>query len=256
MLVVVSPAKKLDAQSPTQLKEHSHPLFLEQAKLLAGQLKKMSSKDLQELMKISAKLGELNADRYKSFHPPFHLQNAKQAALMFQGDTYQGLNFHTLKTQEQTYAQKCLRILSGLYGILRPMDLIQPYRLEMGTAWGPELKGNKSANLYQFWKEDISQALNNELKQHSCVVNCSSLEYFKAIDTTKLIRPVVHIVFKEEKNGALKIISFNAKRARGMMARYIIQNRAQEPDELKNFKQDNYRFDKKLSSENELVFIR
>ena len=252
MLVVVSPAKKMDFQTPSDIKEFETPRFLDKAKELAKELKKKSPQDLQKLMGISETLAELNVKRYQTFKPPFSLSNAKQAGLAFQGDTYQGLKFHELDKAHRSFAQKHLRILSGLYGLLGPLDLIQPYRLEMGTKFG--IQG--SSNLYQVWKEQLTSELNKELKGQKALVNCASNEYFSAIDTTKLKAPVITPVFKEEKNGKLKIISFNAKRARGMMARYIIDNKIKDPADLKRFAEDGYSYNEKLSDEHTFTFTR
>lgn len=252
MIVVVSPAKKMDFQGPSEINEHDTPLFLDKAKTLVKELKKKSPADLQELMGISDKLAELNVNRYKNFKTPFSLANAKQAALAFQGDTYQGLEFHDLTKTQRGFAQKRLRILSGLYGVLRPLDLIQPYRLEMGVKFGL----NDAKNLYELWKKDVTEELNKSLKGQKALVNCASNEYFGAVDVAKLKVPVVTPVFKEEKNGKLKIISFNAKRARGMMARFIIENKIQNPEDLKKFSMDGYKFNKELSDETTFTFTR
>ncbi len=252
MLVVVSPAKKLDFQTPTDLTEYEGPLFLDKSKELVKELKKKTRPELQKLMGISESLADLNVKRFNSFKTPFSTSNAKQAGLAFQGDTYQGLEFHTFNKTQRSYAQKHLRILSGLYGVLRPLDLMQAYRLEMGTKFG--IKGQK--DLYQFWRETITQRLNEDLKGTKALVNCASNEYFKAVDTKSLNAPVITPIFKEEKNGKLKIISFNAKRARGMMAKFIIENKIKEPEGLKDFCEDNYKFDPKLSDEYNFTFTR
>lgn len=252
MLIVVSPAKRLDFQTPNELEETSQPRFLSKTKDLIKELRKLSSEDLQELMGISEKLGQLNYDRFQSFKTPFSLKNAKQAGLAFQGDTYQGLEFFKFNKSERNFAQKSLRILSGLYGVLAPLDLIQPYRLEMGTKFG--VKGKK--DLYEVWKEEVTKALNEDLKGHKALVNCASNEYFNAVKTSELKKPVITPVFKENKNGKLKIISFNAKRARGMMAKYIIENKLKDPQDIKDFDLDNYKFNKELSDETTFTFTR
>ncbi|MCO4754814.1 MAG: peroxide stress protein YaaA [Bacteriovoracaceae bacterium] len=252
MLVVVSPAKKLDFQTPSDLAEYETPLFIDEAKLLIKDLKKKSSQDLQKLMGISENLAELNVKRFNTFKPPFTPTNAKQAGLAFQGDTYQGLEFHDFNKSQRNFAQKHLRILSGLYGILRPLDLMQAYRLEMGTKFGAA----GASDLYGFWKEKITEKLNEDLKGQKALVNCASNEYFKAVDTKALKAQVVTPIFKEEKNGKLKIISFNAKRARGMMAKFIIENKLKDPNDLKKFNMDNYKFDPELSDETNFTFTR
>lgn len=252
MLIVVSPAKRMDFQTPNQLESGEQPRFLSKASQLVKELKKMGPEELQELMGISEKLGQLNYDRFQSFKTPFSLKNAKQAGLAFQGDTYQGLEFFKFNKSERNFAQKSLRILSGLYGVLAPMDLIQPYRLEMGTKFG--IKGNK--DLYGVWKDEVTMALNEDLKGHKALVNCASNEYFGAVDVALLKKPVITPVFKEEKNGKLKIISFNAKRARGMMAKFIIENKLKDPEDLKAFDLDNYQFNEELSDETTLTFTR
>lgn len=252
MLVVVSPAKRMDFQTPTDISEHEQPKFLDKASELVKELKKKKPTDLEKLMGISEKLAKLNADRFKSFKTPFSPTNAKIAGLAFQGDTYQGLEFHEFNKSERSFAQKHLRILSGLYGVLGPLDLIQPYRLEMGTKFG--IGENK--DLYGVWKHDITKALNEDLKGKRALINCASNEYFNAVDTKALKAPVITPVFKENKNGKLKIISFNAKRARGMMAKYIIENKLKNPEEIKTFAMDNYKFNKGLSDERNYVFTR
>ncbi len=252
MLIVVSPAKRMDFQPPNELEAGEQPRFLPKTKQLVKELKKKTPEDLQKLMGISEKLGQLNYDRFQSFKTPFSLKNAKQAGLAFQGDTYQGLEFFKFNKSERTFAQKSLRILSGLYGVLGPMDLIQPYRLEMGTKFG--IKGSK--DLYDVWQEDVTEALNDDLKGHKALVNCASSEYFSAVDVKKLKKPVITPVFKEEKNGKLKIISFNAKRARGMMAKFIIENKLKDPEEIKAFNLDHYKFNEELSDETTFTFTR
>lgn len=252
MLVVVSPAKRMDFQAPTPIEEFETPQFLNQAKALAKELQKKSSKDLQKLMGVSEKLADLNVNRFKSFKTPFTPGNAKQAGLAFQGDTYQGLEFHDFNKAQRTFAQRHLRILSGLYGVLRPLDLIQPYRLEMGTKFG--IKGK--SDLYQVWKQEITDSLNEDLKGQKALVNCASQEYFGAIDQERLRTPLITPVFKEGKNGKLKIISFNAKRARGMMAKFIIEQKCKKPEDLKTFQMDRYQFRPELSDKQTYTFTR
>ena len=252
MLVAVSPAKRMDFQTPIDFEGFEQPQFLDTTKVLVKELKKKRPEDLQSLMAISEKLADLNVKRFQNFKTPFTPLNAKPAGMAFQGDTYQGLEFHSLNKAQRSFAQKHLRILSGLYGLLRPLDLIQPYRLEMGTKFGT--KGHK--DLYELWQDNITSALNKDLKGQKALVNCASNEYFSAIDTSKIKKPIITPVFKEEKNGKLKIISFNAKRARGMMAKFIIQERLKEPKDLKAFSMDRYSFQAELSDESSYTFTR
>lgn len=252
MLVVVSPAKRMDFQTPNEIKEHEQPKFLKNSKELISELKKLTPAQIGKLMGISEKLADLNAQRYQSFKTPFTLANAKQAGLAFQGDTYQGLEFHLFNKSQRDFAQKHLRILSGLYGLLGPLDLIQPYRLEMGTKFG--IKGNK--DLYALWRDEITKALNSELAGQKALVNCASNEYFSAVNTKEVKAPIITPVFKEEKNGKLKIISFNAKRARGMMAKFVIENKLKKPEQLKEFAEDRYQFNSELSDDTTFTFTR
>lgn len=252
MLIVVSPAKKLDFETESPTTEFSTPDFLDTSKKLIKDLKKLNSEDISKLMKISKTLGDLNFTRFQSFKTPFTLKNAKQAAYAFKGDTYVGLDFDSFNKAEVKYSQKHFRILSGLYGLLRPLDLIQPYRLEMGTSFGI---GN-SKNLYGVWKDSITEKLNTELKKEKVLVNLASKEYFSAIDFDNLNGQVITPVFKEKKNGVYKIISFNAKRARGLMSQYILKNKVDSVDKLKEFNLDKYKFNAKMSSDNEFVFTR
>lgn len=251
MLCVISPAKKLDFTNAPQIDGES-PAFENKAKELIKELKKLKIDDIAKLMKLSDNLSELNFNRYQSFKFPINKNNSKPAAFVFQGDTYQGLEFAKLNKASQIYAQKSLRILSGLYGILKPLDLMQEYRLEMGTRFAI----NDKKNLYQFWKTEVTNQLNNDLKAHKALVNCASNEYFDCVDKNQIKTTIITPVFKENKNGVLKIISFNAKRARGMMAKYIIENKITEPSDLKKFNVDNYKFDPKLSTQTDFVFTR
>ncbi len=254
MLAVISPAKSLDFECPLATKTYSQPQFLDQAKLLIEELKQLSLQDVAGLMKLSDKLAELNVHRFQSFDTPFTPDNARQAVLAFRGDVYQGLDADTLKQKDFKYAQQHLRILSGLYGLLKPLDLIQPYRLEMGTPFGNQ----RGKNLYQFWGDRVHNALAAELEQQNTafLINLASNEYFKVVQDKKLPYEVITPVFKDCKNGQFKVISFFAKRARGMMARYMIENRIDTPDGLKDFAVDGYYFDKNSSSSKELVFLR
>jgi len=252
MKVVISPAKSLDFDSelPTPLQTES--CFLEEAERLNKVLRKKSPKALKTLMGISDNLANLNYERNQQWERPFTPENARPAVYAFNGDVYQGLDVYTLPQEMIDGMQEKLRILSGLYGLLKPLDLIQPYRLEMGT----KLRQGKHKDLYDFWRKKITQKLNDELAGDKLLVNLASNEYFKAIDTKTLKVPVVDIVFKDFKNGKYKIISFFAKKARGYMTRYIIENDCQSVDDLKGFDHDGYAYSEELSSGNQLVFTR
>lgn len=253
MLTVISPAKTLDFDTPPTTQEHSQPRFLSQSQELIDTLRQMSTADIASLMKLSDKLAGLNVARYETWQTPFNLDNAKQAVLAFQGDVYTGLDAETLNEKQLTFAQKHLRILSGLYGVLKPLDLIQPYRLEMGT----KLDNAKGKDLYAFWGSDIRQSLQAEdAMQDEVLINLASNEYFKAVEAKKLKARIITPVFKDWKNGQYKMISFYAKKARGMMSRYIIKHELQDPDRIKDFDTDGYRFSADMSKKDEWVFIR
>ena len=254
MLMVISPAKTLDFASPSPTSRATAPVLLEQAAELVDTLRDYSPDDLVELMGVSHKLGELNNKRYLDWARPFTKKNAKQALLAFRGDVYTGLDADSFSAADFDFAQQHLRILSGLYGVLRPLDLIQPYRLEMGT----RLATARGANLYDYWDNRITKALNRQLvaSRAICLLNLASQEYFKAVDTAALVAPVVTPVFKDFKNGKYKIISFFAKRARGAMSAYIIKNQIVEPERIKKFSDDGYVYDSKSSSDSEWVFLR
>ena len=251
MMIVLSPSKTLDFETSLSLDAFTTPEFMAEAETLAAVLKQLSPADLSQLMHISDKLAELNHLRYQNWRPPFTLENARQAVLAFKGDVYDGLHAEELTTDELVAAQGCLRILSGLYGLLKPLDLIQPYRLEMGC----RLATARGKNLYEFWENRITDALNAALLEGP-LVNLASAEYFKAVQPKKLKATVVTPVFKDFKNGAYKVIAFYAKVARGMMARFVIKNRIGSVDALKEFSQDGYRFDPDRSTEQNLVFRR
>jgi cytoplasmic iron level regulating protein YaaA (DUF328/UPF0246 family) len=253
MLAVISPAKTLDFETPWKL-DFSQPQFLNESQELINQLKKLSVKDISELMSISEKLSILNSERFLNWHKPFTANNAKPAILAFRGDVYTGLDADSFTKKDFTFAQTHLRILSGLYGLLRPLDLIQAYRLEMGTAF-VNLRGK---NLYEFWNDKITQQLNLELKQQKkpCLINLASNEYWSVVKPANIDADIVTPLFKDQKNGQYKIISFFAKKARGMMAAYIIKNRIKKAEDLKSFDWEGYRFDSKLSKANEWVFTR
>lgn len=254
MLLLISPAKALDeSPAPTGL-NLSQAEFLPQAEVLMSVLKPLGSVDIQQLMGLSEKLAELNYERFQAWQLPFDVEVAKQALWLFKGDVYQGIDALTLDADAVTYCQTHLRILSGLYGLLKPLDAILPYRLEMGTA----LTTAKGKNLYAYWGEQLTQALNQQLAQQKSrwVVNLASNEYFKAIQPKQLQAEVITPQFKEWKNGRYKIISFYAKRARGLMARYAAENLLTDPEGLKHFDWEGYQFAADLSSEKDWVFTR
>lgn len=254
MLFVVSPAKNLDYETPAGTDDYTQPRLLEDAQTLVERCRELSPQELGSLMKISDKLAGLNAARFTEWQTPFTPDNAKQAVFAFNGDVYSGLDADSLDTKALQYAQDHMRILSGLYGVLRPLDLMQPYRLEMGT----RLQNERGKDLYQFWGDIITEQLNQDLAQldQSVLVNLASNEYFKSVQPKKLQARVVTPVFKDTKKGQLKVISFYAKKARGMMARYIVEKRPQTVDDLKGFDHAGYYYDDSLSSDNELVFCR
>ena len=254
MLMLVSPAKNLDFDSPSSTSEYTQPALMDSAVTLANECKKLAPQDLSSLMKISDKLALLNAQRFAEFSPPFTPDNAKQAMFAFNGDVYAGLDASSLSTDDIEFAQQHLRILSGLYGVLRPLDLMQAYRLEMGT----KLSNSRGKNLYEYWGSAISQELNLALQSspNPVVLNLASNEYFSAVKLKDLNAPVITPHFKDEKNGKYKIISFYAKKARGLMARYVIQNRITKPEELQKFDIAGYTFNAQDSSDKDLVFKR
>lgn len=254
MLSVISPAKTLDFETPSTTDQVTQPDFLEHSKPLIDILRGYSPQQLSDLMGISDKLAGLNAARFAEWQPPFTLDNAKPAIQAFQGDVYTGLAANTFSDDDNRFAQKHLRILSGLYGLLRPLDLIQAYRLEMGT----KLPNGAGNDLYAYWKPTLTHALNNAIEESgsNVLVNLASNEYFKAIDTKKLSARVITPVFKDEKNGSFKIISFYAKKARGLMSAWIIQQHINDPDHLTAFDVVGYRFEPAASQGDTLVFTR
>ncbi|MFC4096269.1 peroxide stress protein YaaA [Euzebyella saccharophila] len=253
MKIVVSPAKSLDFETEFPQIQSTQPIFLDQAVKLNKVLAKKKPKALKDLMSISDNLAELNWERNQNFSTPFNKENARPAIYTFSGDVYQGLDAFSITTEKIGVLQDTLRILSGLYGILKPLDLMQAYRLEMGT----KLEVGRKENLYQFWKKDITAALNNELKDDELFINLASNEYFKAVDKKSLKVPVVAPVFKDWKNDKLKVISFFAKKARGSMVRYIIDTGASTVDDIKGFDYDGYKFSEEYTQkELEPVFVR
>jgi len=254
MLFLLSPAKKLDYDSPVSTNTHTQPLFIKRSAELIKVLKTKSAEDIAALMKLSPALSELNVQRYSEWKPRFDQKSSRQAVLAFNGDVYEGLAAATLSESQLTWAQEHVAILSGLYGVLRPLDLMQPYRLEMGT----RLQTARGKNLYEFWGSEIAQYLNERLADQTSriVINLASEEYFKAVDQKALDARVVQCVFQDYKNGVYKIISFNAKRARGLMARFAIETKAKTPAALKKFNVEGYAFAAEESSEDKLVFRR
>ncbi len=252
MKLVISPAKSLDFETPLPTQNFTQPQFLKQSETLNKLLRKKSAKDISTLMKVSDNIGQLNYDRFQNWELPFTPNNARQAIYAFSGDVYRGFDAYSLETSKLDALDGTVRILSGLYGVLKPLDLVQAYRLEMGT----KLPVGKNKNLYEFWKKDITAQLNEELADDEVFVNLASNEYFKAIDIKALKVPVINVAFKEFKGDKYKIVAIYAKLARGLMARYILDNDCKTVEDLKDFRIDNYGFSEELSSETELVFTR
>jgi len=252
MKIVISPAKSLDFETKLPTKKNTQPAFLNDAKVVHEAVKEKSPSDLMDLMHISDKLADLNWQRNQDWTTPFTTKNARPAIYAFNGDVYTGFDAYTLPVAKLTKLQDSLRILSGLYGLLKPLDLMQPYRLEMGT----QLPVGENKNLYEYWKSTITQSLNDELKDGELFVNLASKEYFDAVDAKALKVPVIVPEFKDYKDGNLRMVSFFAKKARGMMVRYIIDKNVKTLKGVKGFDYDGYRFDPKLSEGNTLVFTR
>lgn len=255
MLIVISPAKKLDFDSLPQTDEFSMPECLQDSHKLIQTLRPYSTTELEKLMHLSKNLAQLNYDRYQQWTLPFTPQNAKQAVLTFKGDVYAGMNVESFSDDELSFTQHHLRILSGLYGLLRPLDLIQPYRLEMGT----RLQNERGKNLYEFWGSQITQLINQQL-QHSgsnILLNLASQEYFKSVKTKELEGQIITPVFKEKRDdGSYKIIGIYAKKARGMMSAFILKNKYEEVSHIKQFKEAGYCYNSELSNESDWVFTR
>ncbi len=254
MLIVVSPAKTLDYETPSKTKIFTLPDYLNDSQELINRLRRFSSLDISELMKVSTKIAELNFDRYEAWSKRFTEKNAKQAVLAFKGDVYTGLDAESFNANDFKFAQKHFRILSGLYGLLRPLDLMKAYRLEMGT----KLKTDRGNNLYEFWGSTITDGLNAQLKKTKShhLINLASNEYFKSVKPKELNAEIITPEFKEFKNGDYKMIGIFAKKARGMLSRYIIKNRLSDPNDIKSFKEDGYSLNKKLSTDKKMVFTR
>lgn len=255
MLLLISPAKKLDFDSIAQTEDFTIPDFLPQSQQLIDTLKPYSTEKLSKLMHLSENLSELNYQRYHDWQTPFNPQNAKQAISTFKGDVYTGINIESFDEQQLNFAQKHLRILSGLYGLLRPLDLMQPYRLEMGT----RLENAKGKNLYEFWGDTITNAINQQVNETNSqfIINLASNEYFKSVQTKGLNKKIITPIFKELRDdGSYKIIGLFAKRARGMMAAYVLKNQLSDHEKIKQFNEAGYYYNSELSSESEWVFSR
>ncbi len=254
MLMVISPAKTLDYESAPVTKTATQPDFLEDSAELIDELRELAPHDISTLMSISDKLGVLNFDRFRDWSQPFTKDNAKQAVLAFKGDVYTGLQAESFNAQEFKFAQKHLRILSGLYGLLRPLDLMQAYRLEMGT----KFDNRRGKNLYEFWGDKVTEALNEQLKKlkTDTLVNLASNEYFKVVNKKVLNAEIITPAFKDLKNGEYKIISFYAKKARGLMSAWAIQHGVTEVEGLKDFNVQGYQYNGELSKGNTWVFTR
>ncbi|MCB1867282.1 MAG: peroxide stress protein YaaA [Gammaproteobacteria bacterium] len=254
MLLVISPAKTLDYQSKVKIGTHTIPEYLDDAQLLINRARGFSVLDIAELMQVSINIAELNFERFHSWSLPFTVQNARQAVLAFKGDVYTGLDVDSFTSADFKYAQAHLRILSGLYGLLRPLDLMQPYRMEMGR----KIETERGHNLYQFWREKITDGLNKQLQRLKSryLINLASQEYFKSIESRRLIAEIITPEFREWKGGQYRMIGVYAKQARGRLSRFIIRNRLTEPEAMQGFDADGYRFNDKLSSDAKLVFTR
>ncbi len=254
MLIVISPAKSLDFETLPKTQHYTMPDMLEESEKLVGRLRKMKPKDLSDLMGISANLGQLNYERYQTWSLPFTPENAKQAVLAFNGDVYQGLDANSLDEDQLLLLQDKLRILSGLYGVLRPLDLVQPYRLEMGT----KLKYQRSEDLYAFWKNKITTSVKDAITESgsNVLLNLASNEYYKSIDSKKLGAEIVTPAFKDLKNGKYKMISFYAKKARGLMTRFVVENDIKKVEDLQAFDSEGYVFNPRLSKARAPVFTR
>ena len=254
MLIIISPAKTLDFETAPITKVHTQPEFLKESRQLVSQLKELTPAEVSSLMKISDKLGVLNFLRFNEWKTPFTLNNAKQALLAFKGDVYTGINADSFSRRDLKFAQKHIRILSGLYGILKPLDLIQAYRLEMGS----KFRNRKGNDLYEFWESKLTDQINQDIKasKSKYLINLASNEYFKSLQADAINAEIIVPVFKDYKNGKYKIITFYAKKARGLMSAYIIKNRLKNPEDIKAFNVDGYKFCKSASNSTNWVFQR
>lgn len=254
MLALISPAKTLDYETTLPTDQFTLPRLLDHSELLIQDCQKLSATDIAGLMSVSEKIAKLNYERFQDWQADFNFSNARQALFSFKGDVYTGLDAYNLTDQNIEFAQNHLRMLSGLYGLLRPLDLMMPYRLEMGT----KLKNIRGHNLYEFWDENITNLINADLAQSESeiLVNIASDEYYKSVKESKIQADIIKPVFLDQKNGKYKVISFYAKKARGLMARYIIENKLEKAEDLKSFNTDGYYFDAESSLKGELVFKR
>jgi len=254
MIAILSPAKTLDFSLTPKAFDQTLPVFVEETSTLVSVLRKKSKNKLKSLMSISDKLAEENVNRYQIFEDTYTQKNSKEAIFAFKGDVYRGFDAESLTKPQIKYAQKHIRILSGLYGVLRPLDLMQAYRLEMGT----KLSTRKGKNLYDFWDSKITNILNQELEDHKTktIINLASNEYFKSVKKKSLNAEIIDVVFKEYRGDELKFISFNAKRARGLMARYIVKNKVKTHKGLLGFDLEEYSYSAEGSTKNELLFVR
>jgi cytoplasmic iron level regulating protein YaaA (DUF328/UPF0246 family) len=250
MLILISPAKTLDYSTPP-IQEFTQPDFTTDVKALVSVMKKKSAADIAKLMHISDNLANLNEERYKTFQKEFNLDNSKQALLAFKGDVYTKIDVDNYSEEDFAFAQDHLRILSGLYGLLKPLDLIQPYRLEMGI----KMETKKGKNLYEYWDKKIAKAIDTVAAKKT-IINLASQEYFKAVDLKTLKSPLITIHFKEHRNDKYQVVGFFAKQARGMMTNYAIKNKITDPEQLKTFNEEGYEFSESLSSKSDWVFIR
>ncbi len=254
MLALISPAKTLDYTTALPTDTHTQPRLLEQSQQLIDACRKLSATEIASLMTVSEKIANLNVERFRDWNAEFDFSNARQALFAFKGDVYTGLDAYHLKDQDIDFAQQHLRMLSGLYGLLRPLDLMMPYRLEMGT----KLKNSRGNNLYEFWGSIITDQINQDLAEIDAklLVNLASDEYYKSVNEKKIQAEIIKPVFLDQKNGKYKVISFYAKKARGLMARYLIENKLSQVEQLKAFDSEGYYFDAESSSDKELVFKR
>ena len=254
MLTLLSPAKTLDYNSPVPKTDLTKPVLLKDSAVLADIMKTKSASELQSMMKISSTLAELNVERFQEWKKSHTPKASRQAIFAFKGDVYLGLDAQALTKRDLQYAQKSLRILSGLYGVLRPLDLIRPYRLEMGRS----VESNRGQSLYDYWRGAITVSLKDELSTHKqpTVINLASNEYFKAVDARALDAPIIQAIFKEKTPSGYKVISFYAKKARGLMAQYMIKNRIDQPEDIKTFDLEGYKFNTQLSTDSNWTFTR
>ncbi len=254
MIAILSPAKTLDFDTPCIIKNYTRPNLIDDSQILINELKKLNSDNLSKLMKISSKLGSLNYERYKNWTKEFTLNNSKQSIFCFRGGVYKGLDVDSLSDKDLMYSQDSIRILSGLHGILRPFDLIMPYRLEMGT----KLKNSRGKNLYDFWGDSVTNLLNKSLEENNSdfLLNLASNEYFSVLNPKKIKTTLINVKFLDKKKNDYKIISFFAKKARGTMAAFLIKNKVKDIDKLKDFSGMGYSYEPKRSSSDTLTFIR